>query len=101
MDYTAGCFPVTTVDLDLDQPAPPHEFYNHEDEALHAVCAYLLLCILPRHLLKLFLSIDKPELFKFAPVGLQVIARTQEEEAAIAMTELIDAALKKYKRRKN
>lgn len=43
------------------------------------------------------LHIDKPEFFVDAPVGLQVIARTHEEEAAIAMTEVIDAALKTYK----
>ena len=45
MDYTAGCFPVTTVDQELDQPVPPHEFYNHEDEALHAVCMLYNSCV--------------------------------------------------------
>ncbi|KAH8111432.1 amidase signature domain-containing protein [Phellopilus nigrolimitatus] len=77
MDYSAGCFPVTIVDPKLDAPAPPHDFYNHEDEALH--------------------GIYKPELFENAPVGLQLIGRTQEEEAVIAMTEVVDEALRKYK----
>lgn len=29
-----------------------------------------------------------------APVGLQLVGRTLEEEAVIAMTEIVDAALK-------
>jgi len=33
-------------------------------------------------------------IFENAPVGLQVMGRSQEEEAIIAMTEIIDNALK-------
>lgn len=40
--------------------------------------------------------IDKPELFENAPVGLQLIGRTQEEEAVIAMTEVVDNSLNQY-----
>ena len=36
---------------------------------------------------------DDPCLFKGAPIGLQVIGRPQEEEAVIAMAEVIDNAL--------
>lgn len=32
-----------------------------------------------------------------SPVGLQLIGRTQEEEAVIAMTEIVDRALGEYK----
>lgn len=37
---------------------------------------------------------DNPETFWNAPIGLQLIGRCQEEEAVIAMTEIVDAALK-------
>jgi Asp-tRNA(Asn)/Glu-tRNA(Gln) amidotransferase A subunit family amidase len=42
---------------------------------------------------------DSPETFKNAPVGLQLVGRSQEEEAVIAMTEIVDAALKAHKAR--
>jgi Asp-tRNA(Asn)/Glu-tRNA(Gln) amidotransferase A subunit family amidase len=38
---------------------------------------------------------DDPETFKGAPIGLQLVGRTLEEEAVIAMTEVVDAAIKK------
>ena len=38
---------------------------------------------------------DDPETFKGAPIGLQLVGRTLEEEAFIAMTEVVDAAIKK------
>lgn len=37
---------------------------------------------------------DSPETFKNAPVGLQLVGQCQEDEAVIAMTEIVDAALK-------
>ncbi|KAF5369049.1 hypothetical protein D9758_002948 [Tetrapyrgos nigripes] len=77
MDYTTSVFPVTFVDSKLDDPHPPHEFYNHEDEAIY----------------KLYDS----KLFDGCPVGLQLIGKTQEEEAVIAMTEIVDKALKNFK----
>lgn len=45
----------------------------------------------------MFCHPDKPELFDNAPVGLQLVGRCQEEEAVIAMTEIVDAALKQAK----
>ncbi|KAG6808488.1 hypothetical protein H0H92_003982 [Tricholoma furcatifolium] len=74
LDYSCCVFPVTFVDPKLDVPLAPHEFYNHEDEAIYQ-----------------FYSTD---LFTGCPVGLQLIGRTQEEEAVIAMTEIVDDALK-------
>lgn len=47
--------------------------------------------------LSLFTFTDRPELFADAPVGLQLMGRPQEEEAVIAMTEIVDDALKSYK----
>jgi amidase len=36
-------------------------------------------------------------MFSGCPVGLQLLGRTQEEEAVIAMTEIVDRALQEYK----
>ncbi|KAI9065795.1 general amidase [Trametes sanguinea] len=77
LDYTSHVFPVTLADKALDARAPPHAFYNGEDEAVY----------------KLY----DPELWHGMPVGLQLIGRTYEEEGVIAMTEVVDEALKKYK----
>ncbi len=41
--------------------------------------------------------IDDPELFAGLPVVLQLIGRTLEEEGVIAMTEVVDAALKGHR----
>ena len=38
--------------------------------------------------------IDDPETFKHAPICIQVIGKTMEEEAVIAMGEIVDSALK-------
>ncbi|KZT68822.1 amidase [Daedalea quercina L-15889] len=77
LDYTTCAFPVTYADAELDKAEPPHRFYNHEDEAVY----------------KLY----DPQLFHGLPVGLQLIGRTLEEEGVIAMTEVVDKALKAIK----
>ncbi|TBU30787.1 general amidase [Dichomitus squalens] len=79
LDYTASVFPVTAVDKTVDHPAPPHEFRNHEDEAVY--------------------KMYDPELFDGLPIGLQLIGRTQEEEGVIAMTEVVVEALEACKRK--
>ncbi len=40
---------------------------------------------------------DDPEVFKGAPISLQLVGGTHEEEAVIAMTEIVDKALKDFK----
>ncbi|KAG6896138.1 hypothetical protein C0993_008733 [Termitomyces sp. T159_Od127] len=40
--------------------------------------------------------VDEPETFKDAPIGFQVVGRTHEDEAVIAMAEIVDAALKAF-----
>ncbi|KAH9479411.1 Acetamidase [Psilocybe cubensis] len=74
MDYTTSVFPVTRVDPKVDIPKEPHEFYNHEDEAIY----------------KLY----RTDLFDGCPVGLQLIGKTLEEEAVMRMTFIVDDALK-------
>ncbi|KAF8069193.1 general amidase [Lyophyllum atratum] len=74
LDYACTVYPVTFVDPKHDRPLPPHEFHNHEDEAIY--------------------ELYSTDLFTGCPVGLQLIGRSQEEEAVIAMTEIVDSALK-------
>jgi len=74
LDYTTSTFPVTFVDPKVDLPVAPHQFYNSEDEAVY----------------KLY----SPDLFAGCPVNLQLTGRSQEEEGVIAMTEIVDRALK-------
>jgi amidase len=73
LDYPATIFPVTTVDSILDGKVPPHDFYNDFDKDVY--------------------EMYDPEKFKNAPVCLQLVGRTLEEEAVIGMTEIVDAAL--------
>ncbi|KIJ25609.1 hypothetical protein M422DRAFT_55911 [Sphaerobolus stellatus SS14] len=82
LDYPSLAFPVTTVDPKLDKVKPPHQFLSEDDEAAYA----------------LFILDEGPELFKDAPIGLQVVGRTGEDEAVIAMGEIIDKALKESKK---
>ncbi|KAG1747892.1 general amidase [Suillus paluster] len=73
LDYPATTFPVTTVDPTLDGKEPPHGFYDDFDKGIY--------------------EMYDPEKFKNAPVCLQLVGRTLEEEAVIKMTEIVDAAL--------
>jgi amidase len=38
--------------------------------------------------------VDDPDIFKDAPISIQVIGKTLEEEAVIAIGEIVDSALK-------
>ncbi|KAG2104409.1 general amidase [Suillus discolor] len=73
LDYAAAIFPVTTVDSTLDGKAPPHAFYNDFDKDVY--------------------EMYDPERFRNAPVCLQLVGRTLEEEAVIRMTEIVDGVL--------
>ena len=46
---------------------------------------------------RVIVHIDDTELFHGLPIGLQLIGRTQEEEAVIAMTEVVDKALRSFR----
>lgn len=77
LDYAACVFPVTKVDPAIDGKKPPHQFLSDKDQRNY--------------------DMYDPQAFDNAPVGLQLVGRTQEEEAVIAMTEIVDAALKASK----
>jgi len=80
LDYACSVFPVTFVDPELDKPKPrPESFYNEQDAAFYQLYE------------------DHLDMFSGCPVGLQLLGRTQEEEAVIRMTEIVDEALKEYK----
>jgi len=74
LDYPALNFPVTTVNPALDVPKPAHEFLSSEDKDNY--------------------ELYSPETFRDAPVGLQLVGRTQEEEAVIGMSEIVEKALR-------
>ncbi|KAF8898954.1 general amidase [Infundibulicybe gibba] len=76
LDYTALTIPVAKVDPTLDGKRPPHKFHNKIDRANYE-------------------CYDDPSTYKDAPISVQLVGRTLEEEAVIAMSEIVDAALKK------
>ncbi|KIM85248.1 hypothetical protein PILCRDRAFT_5587 [Piloderma croceum F 1598] len=77
LDHAAASFPVSTVDPAIDVNKPPHEFLSKADKPTTYVY--------------------NPAIFKGAPVGLQLVRQTLEEEAVIAMTEIVDAAIKELR----
>ncbi|EJD03924.1 general amidase [Fomitiporia mediterranea MF3/22] len=74
LDYPACTFPVSKVDLSVDLKQPRDTFLSKVDEFVH--------------------NIYEHEEWKNAPTALQLVGRTLEEEAVIAMTEIVDRALK-------
>ncbi|KAF8843949.1 general amidase [Paxillus ammoniavirescens] len=77
LDYPASIFPVTTVDPVLDVKESRASFVDDFDQKIH--------------------EMYHPEVFKNAPICLQLVGRTLEEEAVIAMTEIVDVVLKAAK----
>ncbi|RDB19727.1 Acetamidase [Hypsizygus marmoreus] len=74
LDYPALVIPVSRVDQELDTKQPAHKFLSEDDKANYE--AY------------------DPAIYRDAPVSVQLVGRTLEEEAVIAMAEIVDAALK-------
>ncbi|KAF8065103.1 general amidase [Lyophyllum atratum] len=74
LDYPALVIPVSKVDPVLDQKKPAHGFLGDEDKVNY--------------------ELYEPATFKDGPVTVQVVGRTHEEEAVIAMAGIVDAALK-------
>ncbi|THH34184.1 hypothetical protein EUX98_g66 [Antrodiella citrinella] len=75
LDCPSLVFPVTKVDPVADSRAPPHEFRGADDEALY--------------------NLYNPGVMSGMPVGLQLVAQRNEEEALLAMGAIMDSALKK------
>jgi amidase len=96
LDYPACTFLVTKVNPILDQPKLAHEFLNELDWKVYELCksdclgGFTTLSYLPR-------TDDSPDTFKNVPLRLQLVGRSQGEEAVIAMTEIVHAALNTHK----
>lgn len=102
LDYTAVTFPVTTVQPEVDVRVPRHQFHNHEDEHVYRWCTsfWLAFSLLSERMAMSINDlefVDDPHLFVDAPVGLQLVGRTHEEEAVLSMTEVVDSALVRFK----
>ena len=69
LDYPAIAFPVTSVE-DTDQRTSRSQFFSEEDRLNH--------------------EMYDPVTFKDAPVGLQLVGRTMEEEALLGMMQIVD-----------
>jgi len=77
LDCASCVFPVSKVDPGIDVRRQAHNFYNEFDKKNY--------------------ELYDPEVFKGAPISLQLVGGTHEEEAVIAMTEVVDKALKDFK----
>ncbi|KAJ7675379.1 general amidase [Mycena rosella] len=74
LDYPAVVIPVSKVDQSLDMKQPREKFYTPEDQENY--------------------ELYDPATYENAPISVQVIGRTMEDEAVIAMSEVVDDALK-------
>lgn len=77
LDYPVVIIPVSQVDQVIDVKAPPEQYFSVTDRELH--------------------EWYDPTLFHDAPISLQLVGRTLEEEALIGIAEVVDAALKASK----
>ncbi|KAM6501200.1 general amidase [Amanita muscaria] len=77
LDYPAFVLPVTRVSPELDPKLPPPVFYSDRDKQLY--------------------DFYEPDIFMNAPVSIQMVGRTQEDEAVIGIAELVDKALKEQR----
>ncbi|KAG6873891.1 hypothetical protein C0995_009670 [Termitomyces sp. Mi166 len=74
LDWPAVVIPASRVDPALDIKKPAHEFLSDLDKMIY--------------------ELYEPEIFEDAPIGFQIVGMTQEDEAVIAMAEIVDVALK-------
>lgn len=95
LDYTALVIPTgLSVDPLLDAKKPAHEFFTDLDKANHEFCQLSHNLFSGLYLKLTFCFPDDPAIFKDAPLCIQVVGRTLEEEGVIAIGEVVDAALK-------
>ncbi len=95
LNYPCCIFPVTSVDPTKDPVQPRTEYLGKEDRLNWETCEYRLCSsVAYTQVLKVIAPPDHPETFEKAPVGLQLVGQMLEEEAVLAMSEIVDAALK-------
>jgi amidase len=98
LDYPALAIPVTKVDPVLDGKRERHSFYNDEDRTNWEFCKsnFSVRLMTLRDLFHFVGLLDGAEKFRDAPVGVQVVGRTLQEEALIGLTEIVDQSLKTH-----
>ncbi|KAG6880004.1 hypothetical protein C0992_008211 [Termitomyces sp. T32_za158] len=74
LDCPALAMPVSRVNPLIDVKRSAHEFLNASDRSVY--------------------ELYEPKTFKDAPIGFQIVGRKHEDEAVIAMAEIVDEALK-------
>lgn len=85
--------PVSRVDPALDVKLPAHEFRSDADRENYEFCMFhSSLMVRPTHVP--YLLDDDPATFRNAPISVQLVGHTLEEEAVIAMAEIVAEALK-------
>ena len=102
LDYPSLVIPTGShVDESLDVKKPALQFYNDLDKANYELCKFYFACMVDFFPASSFLFLlvsnlvsDEPAIFKDAPISIQVIGRTLEEEAVIRLGEIVDNALK-------
>jgi len=97
LDYPACVFPVTTVDPDVDLKKPAHEFLNENDEKWYHLCTSASQADVHSISDAKGFILDEPEKWRGAPVALQLVGQSYDDEAVVGMTEVVDAALKTLK----
>ena len=93
LNYTTLVLPTgLLVNPIIDVQKPPHAFFTDLDKATYDFCK------ISRPSFKLTADIqsvtDDPARCAGAPISVQLVGRTSEEEALIAMGEIVDVALK-------
>lgn len=87
------------VDPALDIKKPRSSFYGDADrqnwDSCKSDCSHNCLRQELSH------TTDDPETFKNAPIAIQIVGRTLEDEAIVGISEIVDRELKKYHQTKS
>ena len=81
------------MDATIDVKAAPYAFHSSIDKTYYDMCMPRSYSCL-RVYIESVLRIDDPEIFHGMPVGLQLVGKTLEEEAVLAMTGIVVEALR-------
>lgn len=94
LDYPVVVLPVTRVDQRLDVRRERSEFLGAMDREVYESCK----CCSPSRIFWALgltrMVVDDPKMHEGSPVGIQVVGRNLEDEAVLALAEIVDEALK-------
>lgn len=93
LDYPSCVVPVTRVSQKLDPKVAAHEFRNAEDRVIYDMCTGV--AVSESRALN-----DRPadtsKVFANAPVCVQIVGRTQEDEAVLGISKIVDTAVRSF-----